>query len=127
MTIAYWTIVVMTLYPYFFVGFAKSIKGFDHHRPRVYASTLSGWRQKAYWIQENTFEILPIFIAAVLITQQVAGAAHQGSIDNACLFFVITRLAYAVAYLKDKAMLRTTFWGLGFVTILYLYGIAACA
>jgi uncharacterized MAPEG superfamily protein len=65
MTIAYWTIVVMTLYPYFSVGLVKSLKGFDHSRPRIYASTLNGWRQRAYWIQENTYEILPIYIAAV--------------------------------------------------------------
>jgi len=125
MTIAYWTIAFMTLYPYFFAGLAKSLKGFDHSRPRVYASTLTGWRQRAYWTQENTYEILPIYIAAVLIAQQVAGATHQGSINNACLFFVITRIAYAIAYLKDKAILRTTFWGLGFFAILYLYGLSA--
>jgi uncharacterized MAPEG superfamily protein len=125
MTIAYWTIVIMTLYPYFFVGMAKSIKGFDHNRPRVYAGTLSGWRQRAYWIQENTYEILPIFIAAVLISQQIAGITHQGSIDNACILFVISRIAYAIAYLKNKAMLRSSCWGLGFVAILYLYFLAA--
>lgn len=127
MTIAYWTIVIMTLYPYFFAGLVKSLKGFDHNRPRVYAATLSGWRQRAYWIQENTYEILPVFIAAVLISQQVAGAMHQSSIDNACILFIITRIAYAIAYLKDKARLRTTFWGLGFAAILYLYVLAARA
>ncbi|MEY3182215.1 MAG: hypothetical protein RLZ35_200 [Pseudomonadota bacterium] len=127
MTIAYWTVVLMTLYPYVFAGLFKSTKGFDHHKPRIYVATLSGWRQRAYWVHENSYEIFPFFIAAVFIAQQVAGATHQSSIDKTCVFFVVSRIAYAIAYLKDKAMLRSSLWTLGFFAILYLYGIAAFA
>lgn len=82
MTAAYWCVLIAIIMPILFAGLAKFTSGFrpkDNHNPRAYLATLSGWQQRANWAQQNTFESIPGFMAAVVIAHQMGG--NQDNID----------------------------------------------
>lgn len=124
MTTAYWSILLITLYPYVFCVLSKTGKGFDNNKPREYADKLKGWRQRAHWVQLNSYEILPAYVAAVLIAQHLLGHSHQHAINTACSVFVLSRIGYGIAYLANQATLRSVMWAIGFFGIIYLYVLA---
>ena len=65
---------------------------------------------------------LCVLVAGVLL----ATLAHADSqrVDMYALVFVLSRLAFIGAYLANRAGLRSSFWGLGFVSGLGLYAAA---
>ena len=82
MTLAYWCVLAAILLPYAFTGFAKFQGGFglnENKNPREFLEKLSGARKRAHWAQQNSFEILPGFAAAVIISH-LAGTAPQATI-----------------------------------------------
>ena len=119
MTLANYCILVAGLLPIVCAGIAKSKGfgkrrrdgGFDNHNPRAWLANLSGWQARANAAQANSFEALPLFIAGVLVAQQMQ--APQGRIDALALAFVAARLAFIALYLADKATLRSLAWTLG--------------
>ena len=130
MTLANFCILVACLLPIVcagiakFKGFGKPRRegGFDNRNPRQWLASLQGWQARANSAQQNSFEALPIFIAGVLIAQQLH--APQGRIDTLAAVFVAARLAYIGAYVADRAMLRSLVWviGLGVSIALYFIG-----
>jgi uncharacterized MAPEG superfamily protein len=92
---------------------------YDNDNPREWAKGLTGWQQRANAAQNNGFEILPIFIAAIILAQQ----AHldQGRIDNLAMAFIGLRVAYIAAYLMNLGWIRTAFWtgGIGICVALF--------
>ena len=116
MTIANWCVLAACVLPVLTVGLAKanSIKlpsgggRYNNDNPREWAKGLTGWQQRANAAQSNGFEILPIFISAIILAQQ----AHvdQVRIDNLAMAFVVLRLCYVAAYLMNVGWLRTVFW-----------------
>ena len=127
MTIADGCILVSCLLPILCAGAAKSPGfgrprregGFDNHNPRQWLATLQGWQARANAAQQNSFEALPIFIAGVLIAQQLG--APQGRIDNLAMLFVVARVGYIGAYLVDQAALRSVLWVVGIGACIALY------
>jgi len=119
MTIAHFCILVACALPIVCAGLAKSRGfgrprregGFDNHNPRAWLAGLEGWQARANAAQANSFEALPLFIAGVLVAQQLQ--APQGRIDLLALGFVAARLAFIALYLADKASLRSLAWVLG--------------
>lgn len=130
MTIAQLCILVACLLPIACAGLAKSQGigkrrregGYDNHQPRQWMANLQGWQARANAAQSNSFEALPLFIAAVLVAQQAQAA--QGTIDALALAFVAARLGYIAAYVTDKANLRSALWtvGLGCCVALFFVG-----
>ncbi len=130
MTIADACILVSCLLPIACAGIAKSRGfgkprregGFDNHRPRQWLASLQGWQARAHAAQLNSFEALPIFIAGVLVAQQQS--APQQVIDGLALTFVLLRVGYIGAYLKDLANLRSVLWflALGCCVALFFIG-----
>ena len=119
MTIAKWCILAACLLPVLTVGMAKAslLKprregGFDNHHPRDWESKLTGWQARAKAAQDNGFEALPLFIAGVIFAQMAN--ADQTRIDQLALAFIVIRIAYVAAYLKDWASLRSVIWFAGF-------------
>lgn len=119
MTIAYWCVLVMIVFPYFFAMLAKSGPNFNNHDPRLYLQNITGWRKRADYIQKNTFETTPAFGIAVIISHLIH--AHQQSIDTLAIAYVISRIFYALCYLSDKASLRSLFWTVGMICIIGLF------
>ncbi|MBT9457426.1 MAG: MAPEG family protein [Burkholderiaceae bacterium] len=119
MTLANYCILVAGLLPIVCAGIAKSKGfgkrrrdgGFDNHNPRDWLANLSGWQARANAAQANSFEALPLFIAGVLVAQQMQ--APQGRVDALALAFIAARLAFIALYLADKASLRSLAWTIG--------------
>ncbi|MBA3661925.1 MAG: MAPEG family protein [Gammaproteobacteria bacterium] len=119
MTIAYWCVFVIILFPYLFTILAKSGAGFNNHDPREYLQTLTGWRKRANYTQLNSIEIAPAFGIAVIIAHLLHST--QSTLDVLAIIFVITRACYAICYLTDKAAFRSLFWALGMGCIIGMF------
>ncbi len=119
MTIANLCILVACALPVMCAAIAKS-KGFvrmnrpggyDNRDPRGYMSQLTGWRARANAAQANSFEALPLFIAAVLVAQQMQ--TPQGRTDALAMAFIASRLVYIAVYIANQGMLRSLVWAIG--------------
>lgn len=119
MTIAYWCVFVIILFPFLFAALAKTSSAFNNHDPRKYLQNLTGWRQRAHYIQLNSFEILPSFGIAVIVANLLH--AHQSNINILALIFVVSRAFYAIFYLADKPSFRSLCWAVGMVCIIGLF------
>ena len=85
--------------------------GYDNRNPRAWLAQQTGRRARANAAQANSFEALPLFIAAVLAAQQMQVA--QAVIDGLALAFVALRVAYIWLYVADLATARTLAWSAG--------------
>ena len=59
---------------------------------------------------------------AVLCCGQVG--ARLGLVAIACAVFVVARVVYILAYLADKATLRSSMWAIGMLCISALFALA---
>ena len=123
MSIAYWCILAAALLPYPFTLLAKSGPGFSNRTPRAYLGALSGWRQRADWVQQNSFEAFPPFAAAVIVAQQLAAPQHW--VDGLALVWIAARLVYGACYIADAPALRSLAWTLAIGCVIALFGLAA--
>ncbi len=123
MTIAYWCVFTAILMPVMFTGIAKFAgKGYepqDNLAPREFLARLQGFRQRANWVQMNTHESIPGFMAAVIIAHQMQG--EQNMIDLLAVGYIVLRLIYGVLYMANIGMPRTVIWTLGVACILGLF------
>ena len=120
MTIALWMILIAALLPYLTVGIAKFSGGdYDNATPRVWSTTLSGWRARAYAAHQNHFEAFPPFAAAVLVATLTN--ASPPFVDRLAIAFVLLRVAYTAAYIRGNPTLRSAAWALGFVCVAALF------
>ncbi len=99
--------------------------GYDNHQPRDQQTRLDGKGRRALAAHLNGLEVLPVFGIAVL-------AAQQRHIDIRwvtllCGLFLVARLVYVLAYLNDKAQLRSSMFGLGMLACFVLLGFAVFA
>lgn len=126
MSISNWCIVAACALPILTAGMAKAgtagmpkkSGGYDNNNPREWASHLSGWQARAIAAQYNGFEALPLFIAAVVLAQQVH--LDQGRIDGLAMAFVAIRVVYVATYVMNLGTLRSLVWTAGFATCVAL-------
>lgn len=129
MTIANWCVVAASILPVLTVGMAKATSirsrksgGYDNNNPRQWEAKVEGWRQRAVSAQNNGFEALPLFVAAVLIAQQAH--ADQSKIDTLAMAFIAIRVVYVAVYLKDWGTLRSLVWAAGLGVCIALVAMA---
>lgn len=108
MSPALWCVLLAALLPFPYTLAAKWSARYDNASPRDYLQGLQGWRQRAHWVQLNSFEAFPAFAAAVIVNHLVLGANARA--DALALAWVGCRLLYGVFYLADRATLRSTLW-----------------
>lgn len=124
MTFAYWSILIVFTLPYFAVLYAKFGKEFSNHTPREYLSALNkGPQKRAYWAHQNTFEILPLYFAAIIIGH--LQSVEQMTLDMIAAGFVFLRASYIFAYIFDLATLRSVIWAASFGCILGILFLAS--
>lgn len=124
MTIAYWCVLAAIMTPYIWSIVAKqSAPKFDNSKPREWLGNLDGRGARANWAQQNNFEALPGFIAAVIIAH--LAQAPQFWIDLLALNFVVLRVFYGVLYIADKPSLRSLVWMLAIACVVGLFVISA--
>jgi uncharacterized MAPEG superfamily protein len=119
MSLAHWTVLIAALLPFITVGIAKAERSYDNRDPRGWLARQQGYRLRAHSAHLNHFESFAPFAAAVLLAQQ-AGAA-QDRIDTLALVYLLARIAYTVAYLADRDVLRSLCWVLGLAMVVWLF------
>ena len=120
MTIAYWCVLFMGLFPYVAAGIAKKgFEGYDNGMPRHWLAKQTGFRARANAAQANLFESLPFFFAAVVI----ASFAHapQARVDILAIGFVIARIAYLVCYVANWPTTRSIVWFAGIACVVAIF------
>ncbi|MBC3911193.1 MULTISPECIES: MAPEG family protein [Undibacterium] len=131
MNIANWCVLAACVLPIMTVGIAKAHSAkmprdagrYDNNSPREWAKGLSGWQQRANAAQQNGFEALPLFIAAVILAQQAH--ADQARIDQLAVLFIALRIVYTITYLMNQGTLRTLVWSGGLATSIAILLMAA--
>lgn len=123
MRISFICLIVATIQPYLWAGAAKfggkrTGVEYDNHQPRTALARLAGWPQRANWAQQNSFEALPIFIAAVLMAH--VAQVPTPLVDTCALVFIAARFVYFACYVADWATLRSIVWATGLFACLRL-------
>lgn len=120
MTIAYWCVLFMGLFPYVAAGIAKKgFEGYDNGMPRQWLAKQTGFRARANAAQANLFESLPFFFAAVIIAS--IANAPQGRIDLLALGFVVSRIAYLICYVANWPTTRSIVWTFGIACVVAIF------
>ncbi len=127
MTIAYWCMLIVAFMPMSFAAIGKVKGGFgfkENSNPReFFANSTLDIVKRANWIQQNTFEAMPAFFAAVIIAHQLH--APQPQIDLLAMSFVVLRIVYGYAYFKDLATFRSLVWTAATTCVVGLFVISA--
>ncbi len=125
MAAAYWSILVVALLPYLWIGIAKgSGKRYDNRDPRTWLTRQDNPRtMRAHAAQLNAFEAFAPFAAAVLMAQ-VAGV-DPARISMLAMSFVVLRVLHGVFYLTGTHLLRSLVWAGGIGVVVWLMVIAA--
>jgi len=120
MTIAYWCVLFMGLFPYVAAGIAKKgFEGYDNGMPRQWLAKQTGFRARANAAQANLFESLPFFFAAVIIAS--IANAPQNRIDLLAIGFVLARIAYLVCYVANWPTTRSIVWLAGLACVVAIF------
>ena len=120
MTIAYWCVLFMGLFPYVAAGIAKKgFEGYDNGMPRQWLAKQTGFRARANAAQANLFESLPFFFAAVIIAS--IANAPQNRIDLLAIGFVLARIAYLVCYVANWPTTRSIVWLAGLACVVSIF------
>jgi uncharacterized MAPEG superfamily protein len=123
MIISYAAILAAGLTPLVCAGIAKAgAKGYDNHNPREWMAHQTGYRARANAAQANSLEAFPFFAVGVVLA--LLTGVEPFVVDLLCVLFTAARVAYVACYLKDKALFRSIFWAVGYITVLALYVLA---
>ncbi len=120
MTITYWCVLFMGLFPYVAAGIAKKgFEGYDNGMPRQWLAKQTGFRARANAAQANLFESLPFFFAAVIIAS--IANAPQGRVDLLAIGFVLARITYLVCYVANWPTIRSIVWLAGLACVVAIF------
>ncbi|MCF0266885.1 MAPEG family protein [Acinetobacter guillouiae] len=106
-------ILIACLLPYVFTIIAKASGGFkatDNQNPREFLAKTTGLAARANAVQQNSFESLPLFIAAILMAEYMVVSQHL--IMMLGIAYIVLRIIYGICYLANISALRTIIWAL---------------
>lgn len=112
MVTGYWFILIAALMPYSILAIARG-KAFDNSRPREGYDHAEGVQKRAYGAHLNSFEVFPFFAAAMLVALQAGMGGMWLNVLG--VVWLLLRVAYIYAYLKDMPSLRSRIWMVGMV------------
>ena len=101
-------ILAACLLPYVFTLIAKKSAGFsskDNQNPRAFLEKSSGLASRANAAQQNSFESLPLFIAAILMAEYMV--VPQSVVMTFGVAYLVFRVLYGICYLANWATLRS--------------------
>jgi uncharacterized MAPEG superfamily protein len=120
MTTALWCVLVAALMPVLCTGIAKwGLRNFDNANPREWLARQTGWRARANSAQQNSWEALAIFSAAVFAAH--LAEAPQARVDLLAVSFIGIRALYVLVYLMNLATLRTLVWLAGLAVSIAIF------
>jgi uncharacterized MAPEG superfamily protein len=123
MTIPFWCLFIVVLLPYVLAGVGgyyrkKTFGDMDNKSPRAQAAQLEGEGARAYAAQQNAWEALAVFAAAVFIAH--LSNANQKLSAIASVLFVVTRIIHPIVYIKNIDKARTGIFVVGVACCLWL-------
>ena len=104
-------ILIACLLPYAFSLLARLLGGFkvaDNQNPRAFLANTTGLAARANAVQQNSFESLPLFIAAVLMAEYMV--ISQFVIMMLGIAYIVLRILYGICYLANWSSLRSVVW-----------------
>lgn len=114
---------VACLLPFFFALFAKIFGNFDfktdNANPRAFFAKATGRSARLNAAQNNSFESLPMFLAAVLVAMYCF--VPQPIVNAIAWLYVLLRVIYGLAYAFDMPTFRSLIWGLSLVCCVLLF------
>lgn len=115
-------IIVACLLPYVFTLIAKSKGGFqakDNRNPREFLARATGLSARANAVQQNSFESLPLFIAAILMAEYMV--IPERFILTLGWAYIVFRVIYGICYLANLATLRSIIWFFSLLCPIFLF------
>ncbi|MEJ6070605.1 MAPEG family protein, partial [Psychrobacter sp. 16-Bac2893] len=82
----------------------------------------TGAAARANAAQQNSYETLPVFLAAVLAAMLFF--VPQLIVNTLAWLYVLIRIGFCVAYITNLAMFRSILWGLSIACCLMLFYLA---
>lgn len=122
---AIWAMVVASLLPWLVSIVAKASGGFkirNNAHPRDFLQHSTGMAARANAAQQNSYETLPIFLAAVLVAMLFF--VPQSIINVLAWLYVLIRIGFCVAYIANLATFRSILWVLSKACSLMLFYLA---
>lgn len=122
---AIWAMVVASLLPVVMAMLAKVFGGFhlaDNSHPRDFLQHTTGSAARANAAQQNSYETLPVFLAAVLVAMLFF--VPQLIINTLAWLYVLIRVGYCAAYVTNLATFRSILWVLSIACCLMLFYLA---
>ncbi|MBF4490399.1 MAG: putative MAPEG superfamily protein [Psychrobacter glaciei] len=122
---AIWAMVVASLLPWAVSIVAKASGGFkfrNNAHPRDFFQHATGVAARANAAQQNSYETLPIFLAAVITAMLFF--VPQSIINVLAWLYVLIRIGFCVAYITNLAMFRSILWALSMACSLMLFYLA---
>jgi uncharacterized MAPEG superfamily protein len=117
-------LLIAVLIPYVLAGVGGNLKArqfgkVDNNNPRAQSALLTGAGARAVAAQQNAWEALAVFTAAV-------AAAFFAGVDPAAialpaLIFVAARIGHAACYLADLAAARSSVFLVGTVACIWIF------
>ncbi|WP_139853430.1 MAPEG family protein [Acinetobacter pullicarnis] len=114
-------ILIACLLPYAFTVIAKIAGGFrikDNQNPRDFMAHTTGLAARAHAAQQNSFESLPLFIAAILMAEYMV--VPQSVVILLGSAYLVLRVIYGICYLLNLATLRSVIWFLSMACPIFL-------
>lgn len=114
-------ILIACLLPYVFAILAKVIGGFkaeDNQNPRAFLAKTTGLAARANAAQQNSFESLPLFIAAILLAEYMV--IPQVFTMTLGIAYIVLRILYGICYLANWSTLRSVIWLLSMACPIWL-------
>lgn len=122
---AIWAMLVASLLPWLVSLAAKVFGGFkirNNANPRDFMQNATGLAARANAAQQNSYETLPIFLAAVLVAMLFF--VPQSIVNILAWLYVLIRIGYCVAYITNLPMFRSILWVLPMICSLMLFYLA---
>ncbi len=131
MTTPFWCLLVVAVMPYVLAAVGgyfrvRQLGVLDNNHPRIQATRLEGIAARAWAAQQNAWEALGVFGAAVFLAHLTHADAAASA--TASQIYLATRIAHPILYLANQATVRTLVFivGLGCIgRLLYLAATAA--
>jgi uncharacterized MAPEG superfamily protein len=108
--------------PFLAVSIGRFQVGYDYNAPRSLFEKLPDYSKRAAWAHQNSFEVFPIFAAAVLTVLVSDHASNLAA--TLAVAFLAFRLVYSAFYIANLGLFRSFAWAGGMACIAGLFGIS---
>ena len=125
MTTPLWCVLVVIIITYLLAPVAtyfknKQLGSIDAKEPRAQSAQLTGAGARAVAAQENSWEAVAVFTAAILVNH-VRGDADPDRSAMLAQVFIAARIVQSGAYIGNIAPLRSLAFVVGFVCCIWLF------